>query len=250
MVPRPEADAAAAVGRWRDFPVTVHPRPIVLVGPPDRPEDGFVDWPSKMAYGAGGIDGAAGVPEEPLRILRRLGRPAPAPVTAPLLVTSAEHGEATFETDRGRRSFAAWRLEAVGARGPIWVMAEAALASCWFPPVLEPGAPTGPHDAVSATLAADAVTLDYRFVGSAPSVVVAYEPRVLETTTAVCILAKGIPDPGLRPHGAVPAVGVTRTVAVRLSSPLGERVVVAVDSSPVEVTPDVRPQPRSRGAAR
>jgi len=231
-----EADAQAAVGRWRDFPVTAHPRPTVLVGPPDRPQDGFVDGPSKMAYDAGVIDGAAGVPEEPLRILRGLGHPAPAPVTAPLIVTSAEHQEATFWTDRGRCLFPAWRLEAVGARGPIWVMDEAALASCWFPPALEPGAPRSPHDAISATLGADGVTLDYRFVGSAPSVVVCYELCLLETRTAVCIIAKAIANPELPPRAAVPAVGVTREVRVRLSRPLGERVLVAVDGSPVEVT--------------
>jgi len=238
VVTRSEAEAHAALARWRDFPVTAHPRPTVLVGPPDRPEGGFVDGPSKMAYGAGVIDGAAGVPEEPLRILRGLGHPAPAPVTAPLIVTSAEHGEATFWTDRGRRPFPAWHLEAVGARGPIWVMDEAALASCWFPPALEPGAPRGPHDAVSATLAPDGVTLGFRFVGSAPSVVVSYEPRVLETPTAVCIIAKGIPNPELPPHAAVRGVGVRRDVTVRLSGPLSERVLVGMDGSPVEVTHD------------
>jgi hypothetical protein len=117
-------------------------------------------------------------------------------------------------------------------------MDEAALASCWFPPALESGAPRGPHDAVSATLAADGVTLHFRFVGSAPSVVVSYEPRVLETPTAVCIIAKGIPNPELPPRGAVRAVGVRRDVTVRLSGPLGERVLVGMDGSSVEVTHD------------
>ena len=108
------------------------------------------------------------------------------------------------------------------------MMDEAALASCWFPPSLEPGAPRGPHDAVSAMLAADGVTLDFRFVGSAPSVVVSYESRVLETPAAVCIIAKGIPNPELPPHAAVRAVGVTRDVTVRLSGPLSERVLVGI----------------------
>ncbi|MHB1598761.1 MAG: hypothetical protein ACYCXY_07700 [Acidimicrobiales bacterium] len=117
-------------------------------------------------------------------------------------------------------------------------MDEAALASCWFPPALEPGAPRGPHDAVSAMLATDGVTLDFCFDESAPSVLVSYEPRVLETPTAVCIIAKGIPNPELPPHAAVRAVGVRRDVTVRLARPLGERVLVGMDGSPVEVTHD------------
>src|SRR5579862_4339271 len=47
--------------------------PTVLPGDPDWTERGFVDGPSKTAYGSGVIDGAPGVPDEPLRILRRLG---------------------------------------------------------------------------------------------------------------------------------------------------------------------------------
>jgi hypothetical protein len=191
-----------------------------------------------MAYGAGVIDGAAGVPEEPLRILRGLGHPAPAPVTSPLIVTSAEHGEAPFWTDRGRRSFPAWRLEAVGARGPIWVMDENALASCWFPPVFEPDAPRGPHNAVSATLSPDGVTLTFRFIGSRPSVIVSCEAHTLETPAAICVIAKPVLDPELPPHGAVRGVGVRRNVTVRLARPLGERVLVGMDGSPVEVTQD------------
>ena len=85
------------------------------------------------------------------------------------------------------------------------MMDVAALASCWFPPALEPRAPRGPHDAVSHTLAADGVTLDFRFVGSAPSVVDSYEPRALDTTAAVCIIAKGIANRELPPHVAVRA---------------------------------------------
>jgi hypothetical protein len=118
------------------------------------------------------------------------------------------------------------------------VMDEAALALCWFPPADDPGAPRGLHDVVSATLSSDAVTLDFRFVGSAPSVVVSCEPRVLETPTAVRIIAKGIPNPELPPHAAVRAVGVRRDVTVRPSDPLSERVLVGMDGSPVEVTQD------------
>jgi hypothetical protein len=234
-----EAEARAAVDRWRDFPVTAQPRPTVLVGPPDRPQDGFVDGHSKLAYSAGAIEGTAGVAEEPVRILRRLGHPVPDRVPTPLVVTSAVRAKARFWTDRGRLLFSAWRLEAVGARGTIWVMDEAALDSCWFPPPLEPGAPRGPHNAEGGAIEEDGVTLHFRFCGSPSQVMVSYEARPLETPTAVCVIAKGVRNPALPPNATVAGVGVTREVMVRLSSPLGARVLVGLDGSPVEVTQDV-----------
>lgn len=209
VVTHSEAEARAAVERWRDFPVTTHPRPAVLVGPAHRPEEGFVDGSSKLAYIAGAIEGTTGVPEEPVRVLRRLGHPSPGRIAAPLLVMRAERAEAPFWTDRGQRPFSAWRLEAVGARGPIWVMDDVALASCWFPPLLELGAPRGPHDAVAGTLALDGVTLTFRFIGSRPSVMVSYEAHTLETPTAICVIAKGIRNPEI-PLDAVVAGWVRR----------------------------------------
>jgi hypothetical protein len=240
--PHAEAEAQAAVDRWRGFPVTAEPRPTVLVGPATRPEGGFVDAPSKMAYAAGAVEGADGVPEEPLRILRTLGSCAPDRRRAPMLVTGGERAEAPFWTDRGRRLFSAWRLEAVGARGPLWVMDGAALGSCWFPPPLEPGAPMGPHDALGATLAPDGVTLGLRFVGGRPAVTVSYVARPLETTAAVCVIADGVPNPDLPPGAVVPAVGMGREVTVHLSRPLGNRVLVGLDGSPVVVTQRVAPE--------
>ena len=53
----PDHEARAALARWRDFPVTARPRPTVLPGDPDWTERGFVDGPSKMAYGSGVTDG-------------------------------------------------------------------------------------------------------------------------------------------------------------------------------------------------
>jgi hypothetical protein len=83
------------------------------------------------------------------------------------------------------------------------------------------------------------VTLHFRFCGSPSLVMVSYEPRALETPTAVCVIAKGVRNPALPPNAIVPAVGVTREVTVRLSSPLGTRVLVGLDGSPVEVLQDV-----------
>ena len=239
VVTHAEAEARAALDRWRGFPVSARPRPTVLVGAPDRPEDGFVDGPSKMAYGTGALEAADGDPEEPARILRCLGHPAPDRVTTPLLVTNAERAEASFWTDRGRRPFSAWRLEVVGARGPIWVMDDAALASCWSPPPLEPGAPRGPHSAEGAVLEEDGVTLHFRFVGSPQSVMASYEALASETPTALCVVAKGVRKPALPPNAIVAAVGVTREVTVRLASSLAARVLVDLDGNPVEVTQDM-----------
>ncbi len=66
-----------------------------------------------------------------------------------------------------------------------------------------------------------------------------YEALASETPTALCVVAKGVRKPALPPNAIVAAVGVTREVTVRLSSPLAARVLVDLDGSPVEVTQEM-----------
>lgn len=235
-----ETEARAALAWWSDFPVEADPRPIVMVGPVAWPEDGFVDGAAKLAFLRGAIHGLPGVPDEPIRLLRtRPGRSHQA-VVSWLLVVHAERSEAEFWTDRGRRLLSAWRIESPGARGTIWAMDEAALARCWFPPPSDPTRPTGPHTHMRATLAKDEVTLCLQFIGGAESTT-AYDGSVLETSAAVCVIPIKRRLESLSPASAGRGVGHRRKLTVRLSGPLGARVLVGLDGSPLEVLSETVP---------
>ena len=232
-------DRAAA--RWADFPVDADPRPVVLTGPGVRLGDRvgdfkFVDSVFKRAFLCGAIERGAGVPDEPVELLRRHGRPdlQEPGATASLLITRAERSHTEFWTDRGRRVLSAWRIETPGARGAIWAMAEEALARCWFPAPQHPAAPRPPErlGLDRATLFEDEVTLRLRFRGKAESVA-DYGGCVVETSTAVCV---GPAERPLKEETADTAWRyASRELTVRLARPLGARVLVRPAGSPLAV---------------
>ncbi len=232
-------DRAAA--RWADFPVDTDPRPVVLTGPGVRLGDRigdfkFVNSVSKRAFLCGAVERGAGVPDEPVELLRRHRRPdlhEPG-ATASLLITRAERSHTEFWTDRGRRVLSAWRIETPGARGAIWAMAEEALARCWFPAPQHHGAPRPPErlGLDRATLFEDEVTLRVSFRGKAESVA-DYGGCVIETSTAVCVAPAERP---LKEETAGTAWRyASRELTVRLARPLGARVLVRPAGSPLAV---------------
>jgi hypothetical protein len=227
-----EAAARAGLARWARFPVGADPRPLVLTGSTVRPGH-FVDSACKRAFVAGAIEGAPGVAEEPVRLLRRAGRPDRITATTALLVTRADQSEAEFRTDRGRRLLSAWRIESRGSRDAIWAMDEATLARCWFPPPAVPH-PTRPGSLRRVVLTHDGLTLQLRFSGGSASMV-AYDGFVLETPTAVCIIpvARQLTMHPFRT--ALQTSEHTRKLVVRLARRLGTRVLVALDGGPIEV---------------
>ncbi len=255
--PRPPADPPSpamildwqerAVARWADFPVEAHPRPIVLTGDGVRLGDRFagdsfkfVESDFKRAFAFGMIEGAPGVPEEPVALLRRRRRPdREVPGGPPLLLTRAERSETEFWTDRGRRILSAWRIESSGARGVIWALDEAARGKCWVPPPSPDAPERKPHNLSlqCATLLVDGVTLRVRFRGELESMV-AYHASVLETSTAVCVLPVESPlQNEARATASWPLVADShsRELTVRLDRPLGARVLVGLGGHPVVV---------------
>ena len=237
-----------AVARWADFPLETDPRPIVLIGSGVRLGDRFagdsfkfVESDFKKAFAFGMIEGAPGVPDEPVQLLRRRRRPdLEVPGGPSLLLTRAERSETDFWTDRGRRVLSAWRIESSGARGAIWAVDEAARAECWSPPPSpDPGEPRRPErlDLECATLFEDGVTLRVRFRGELESMV-AYDGSVLETSTAVCVVpVERRLQEEARATASWPLVDTShsRELTVRLDRPLGARALVGLGGHPVAV---------------
>lgn len=227
--------AAKAVDRWAQFPATVEPRPIVLLDSPVRSEGGFLSGDAKMAFIAGAVEGAEGVPEDPLRVLRASRGLARRP-HAPLRITAAALTEAAFATDRGQHTMPAWRAEAVDARGPIWVLTEEMLDRCWSPNPVPEDEHLGPHMLVSATVATDDRSLRVTFVGG-PESLFRYDAEVLETAAAVTVMPLGRLTRELASGTAITAEGYKREAHVVLKEPLSGRVLVNLDSMPVPVLP-------------
>ena len=175
--------ARMAVERWTRFPATADPRPTVLLDSPVRSEDGFTNTDAKIAFCSGTVESAEDVPDEPLRLLRSAGDGG-FPPEAPLIVTRAVLSEALFATDRGERLVSAWRIEADGALGPIWAVAET-LGRCWTPP--RNREQLGPHMLGSALVGADQRSLNVTFVGGREDLF-RYDAEVLEATTAVTVV--------------------------------------------------------------
>jgi len=240
---RYEAAASAGLERWVDFPVLAEPRPLVLTGRAVR-IGGFVDSASKRAYTAGAIEGAPGVPDEPLQLVRRaLRRHSGVVATSTLLLTRADRADGEFWTDRGRQLLPAWRIESPNAREDMWAMDEATLARCWSPPPKSAEGstrPIGPVSVQRAVLSGDGVTLRVRFTGGSESIIT-YDGFVSETSTAVCVIPVARQLEALPPRTALHMAEYTRQLTVRLACPLGARVLIRLDASPVVVLSEAVP---------
>lgn len=144
-----------AVARWAGYPVHADPRPLVLLSGPVRADAGFATGDAKAAFLQGAVEAADTAAEEAVRLMvapqvRTGGR-----LRVPLLVTAAERSETDFATDRGPRRLPAWRVAAVDALGPIWVLIPEVLSDCWSPPDMPGGEPAGPPIVSSATVGPD-----------------------------------------------------------------------------------------------
>ncbi len=228
-----------ALQRWEAFPVGIRPRPLVLTAPPARPERGFRSGDAKLAFTYGDIEAAVPLPDGLLDVLR-VGGPGPRAAPgkrrwkSPLLITQARPGRAGFATDRGMRDFPAWRLSGPEIGGALWVLDPAVASRCWAPPEPAPPKPFDglPHRSASAEAESDGLTLHFTFTGAPPEYAEYPAAEAVETSQALVVVPT---ERGIGPPGWRPAVGCARTVIVRLASPLGERVVVDFDASPVTV---------------
>lgn len=230
-----------ALSRWESFPVSQQPRPLVMSGPLTRFERGFRSGEAKRAFHYGDIEAAIPLPRGLLQVLRDSAPPplpGPKQWPRPLLITQASPGTAEFATDRGRREFPAWRLGGPEVDGLFWALDPAIAATRWRPPDPAPPRPFAgePHRGAAARIESDDRTLHFTFVGGSPAFFDYPSAEVIETTKAIVVLPAqryvGPPGPG-----GLSLVGFGRTVTVRLARPLGARVIVDFDASPVAVAP-------------
>jgi hypothetical protein len=218
--------------------VDQEPRPLVLAGPAAVSEEGFRSGPAKLAFLYGHLESTVPLPPGLLEVLgagaTRQPRPGPRHNRGPLLITGATKDHGVFTTDRGRRSLPAWRLTGPDLLGPLWVLDPAIAATCWTPPEDGPPPPFqgASHRADRATLGDDGRTLRLAFIGGPPGYIEYPTVEVIDSDHAVVLLPveHDSGPPGLRAWG-----GSWREVAVTLNRPLGHRVLVELDASPVMV---------------
>ncbi len=228
-----------ALRRWETFPVDLRPRSLVLAGPLTRVERGFRSGAAKLAFLHGDIEAVVPLPDGLLEMFHTSeaglkAMPGKRAWQSPLLITRASPGQAEFATDRGRREFPAWQLGGPDVDGTLWVLDPAVASRRWEPPDPAPQKPFGglPHRVASAAIEDDGLTVHFTFVGSPPSLTEYPAAEAVETGQAIVILPveRDIGPPGIRA-----APGCYRTVTARLGRPLGGRVLVDLDASPVVV---------------
>ena len=107
-------------------------------------------------------------------------------------------------------------------------------SNCWAPPEPAPPKPFDglPHRTASAVIDGDSLTLHFTFTGAPPADAEYPAAEAIETDQALVVLpiARNVGPPGWRA-----TIGCARTVITRLTRPLGERVVIDLDASPVIV---------------
>lgn len=230
-----------ALEQWAKFPIRETPRPLVFVGPLVLVHLGFRSGSAKLGFLRGAIDGDSSVPTQVLDLLRTEGSlHAVGDNETRVLVRDARREMAEFRTDRGLLPLAAWHLESDDVTESIIVLDPGDAHRRWKPPA-SPDVPRPypgpPHRAHGATLGSDGSSLTLNFVGGAVSDVDYPSAAVFESDTAVAIVPTRADRDSLGRRTAVSAVGVPRSVAVELAAPLGSRVLIDLDGSPVVVTP-------------
>jgi len=217
------ADSALAV--WSRFPVDDSARPVVFVDQPVRLGDrGFVDGASKIAYLTGAIQTDVPLPTDVLNLLT--GGRTPGNET-PLRIAGIEPVEASFRTDRGPQTLAAFRVEMTGVRQSCIVLDPQ--TSLWWPPK---GAWDLAHRCGQAEIEPDGITLHVRALGGVLTDFIRAE--FIERRTAV--LARPVTRERSVPAGtAVPLVGISKPVTGTLTRPLGSRVLINEQGIPYEI---------------
>ena len=239
---------ADALAKWQAFPVSADPRPLVLTGGAViDPATGFLTDEHKLAYGAGNLEFATTPPVAPATsagyaivsakaALDRLRADAnDQPGTRALRIVNVSLVQATFGTDRGPRALPAWRFDLDHVKEPFQVLAVDS-EHLWRAPVA--GSAGMDH---SASLSADGRSVTFSFYGSPPGPPPCgadYTAELAESRTAVVVTPRTIEPKGQASPSEVacPAIAAKRTVTVQLAAPLGARVLLTADGSPIPVT--------------
>lgn len=237
--------ASGALRAWASYPVTARPRPVVLVDSPIlNPAGGFVDNADKVAYLSSTFTVAASLPTTPavagdvplisarsaFDVLSSPGAPK-AHIGSRLTITAVRMSRAVFATDRGQQMLPAWAFTFRGVRHPAYVMALS--PSVWWP---KPGTAIGAAGRqMSAKVAGARVVLSFTGPpnGTGPCDT-EYATSAAESNTAVEVLLRELPNS--RSDGVLCKIYQSpRTVAVTLSTPLGDRVLVTEQGVPIPV---------------
>lgn len=247
-VPQATPRLRQALRDWSRFPVDSSPRRLVLTGPEILdPAGGFPDGADKLAYIERDIVPPATLPAAPatsggypvigareaLRVFSAAKGSGP-PASKRLRISSVSLGTGVFRTDRGTEHLPAWLLRFRGVHSPAAVLAVAPSR------IFAPGSvPAGRQPFITAawmgpkdrTLTADFTgepagtgpcTADYRL-----------QVETSKTAVAVVVLESSHASKGKACSG----VGYARHATVKLSAPLGARVVVdATTDAAVTVT--------------
>ncbi|MHB8244027.1 MAG: hypothetical protein ACYDGN_01560 [Acidimicrobiales bacterium] len=222
--------AARALERWAHFPIHAHPRPTVLLEGAAMANDGFVTEDAKRAFLTGCAIAVEGVPDEVVAVMRVPQTQASGAQSA-LRVIGATLSAAPFATDRGRRMLPAWRVDATGVRGPIWVLTANGMAHCWMPSTPNHA---GPHLLRSGILGPRETDLTVEFIGGT-EMFFDYESEVIEELAAVAVIPVRRGGTMLLARTPLTLEGHSRRLQVELKEPLRDRVLVNLDGSAVAV---------------
>jgi hypothetical protein len=212
--------------RWGAFPVDTVPRPIILLDDRVRIEGGFVDVASKIAWEDGAIDSTTPLPAG-------LSASLPPAIDgggrALLSITDVSATAATFRCDRGPRELPAYRLKVTGMYGSCVILSPE--VECWWPrlPADERRQPGG-----LAKIDDDGVTIHFPAFGG---VLTQFHRAEFQEHTAY-VVGRALTSERSVPKGtAVIALGISRMVTGRLTSPLNGRVLLDTRGQPLSVTP-------------
>lgn len=244
----PSGRPADALAKWRSFPVSADPRPLVLTqGMVIDPATGFGTDEDKIAYIAGAVEFTTTPPAAPassggytiLSAQAVLGRLRPTgksePASRPLRIVKASLVQAAFGTDRGPRPLPAWRFDLDGVSEPVMVLAIDS-KHLWH----SPGQDQAGVDQ-QATVGTDDRSVTFTFYGSPPGPPPCgadYTAEVAESRTAVVVTPRqtSASTQGTPSNVACPAIAARRTVTARLAAPLGGRVLLTAEGAPIPVT--------------
>ncbi len=226
MISQAPSGLAFAAAKWREFPTTAHPRPLVLTSKPVGVGT-FVTGDARAAVEAGLLGVEDSVPAAAVDAMRRAGLVRSDHSESQTRVMSATPSSMGFGTDRGGRQLPAWLLSITGIDGICYVMDAESQASAY--PSTESVTSVHPLGGY-ARLLGDGLTVRVDFKppwltrdAAAASTAV----DVLETDSSVAF--------GPSVGGAAAGDANTEAVTFRLVAPLGARVLCDVGGSPVVV---------------
>lgn len=233
-----EKAAREALALWDRFPAGAQPRPIVIpfgpgiVNPPrDQNEDLALYQATWNFTSPRATDVAAArrhhwiSPAAAITALRNGVKHAPTPATT--LTVRVRLGQASFVTDRGRLDLPAWQFYFGRFREPASVLAVVPFNAL---PLrrLDPNGVGNSQDGEQAVISADGQTLTISFTGGHAGNQPcddSYSASAAQSTHAVAFTIYEHPAPA-PPDTACSLVGYERTAVVRLTRPLGARVLV------------------------